>query len=144
MHTADLGITSDVLGSLFWMLLGKMPGPTSRKEQCSCLFLDLKAYYARVKPDSQLDNLTVSMIQKAKAKSPKLRAKAAEARFLVPYALEACAKFLDAGDLYEGTVIQLFQHLNSCYGNLSQESFNADSLKDHSKILFAIRFPGAV
>ena len=118
LHIVDLGIACDILGSLFMFLLSKFPG-ASKAAKCSALFLDIKSYYSRVKPDSQLDNLKMSMIKKQKAKSPKLRAKAAEARFLVPYALEAVNKFLSATDIYENTVINLVKNLHKCYENLS-------------------------
>lgn len=140
LHCADLGITADVLGSLFKYLLDKMEG-TTQGIRCGNLFLAIKEFYSRVNPDSQLDNLTLKMIKKDKAKTPKLRAKAAESRYLVPFALEAVGRWLSPDDTYEATIINLVKNLHGCYENLSQEAFSADSLKSHSTkfcILYSI------
>eukprot|EP00972_Heterocapsa_arctica_P008398 1226455-Heterocapsa_arctica.AAC.1 len=90
LHTVDIGVNCDFLGNMCLMLLPKMIGK-NMKAQCRALFLLVKEYYKEFKPESRLDNLTYLMIRKKATSSPKLRAKAAEARRLVPIA-EALAR----------------------------------------------------
>jgi hypothetical protein len=137
LHVADLGVTADVLGNIFKMLLGKMAGGTD-KDRCGNLFLDIITYYNNTAVDSRLDNLTLSMLGKA-GKPPKLRAKGAEARFLVPYALEATQRLLAQDHPVEGAARQLVAHLAACYDCLSSATFNAAVLRENSR-KFALLF----
>ena len=65
-------------------------------------------------------------------KPARLRARAAEARHLMPFAVELATRFLDDSPL-ESTLKTCTYHLQSCYENLSVIKFNAASLRDHSR-----------
>ena len=132
LHCADQGITADFLGSLFCTLLSKMEGG-NKVQRCRSLFRDIQDYYRRNPVDSRLDNLSLSMFMGGQGKAPKLKAKAAEARFLVPYALEAANRLLDATDPVESTIRQCALHLHLCYECLSQEQYDANALKEHCR-----------
>ena len=84
LHCCDLGVCADFLGNAFWHILEFMPGQ-SRDQRVSALFLKMRQYYEDHGVDSRLDNLTDLMLRKGPSKSPKLRAKAAEARGLVSF-----------------------------------------------------------
>ena len=71
----------------------------------------MQAYYKEGQPSSRLQNLTLLMIRKSTSSSPKLRAKAAEARSLVSFA-RAIAEEL------EKTIKQAARLLEVCYQNL--------------------------
>jgi 5-carboxymethyl-2-hydroxymuconate isomerase len=132
LHTADLGIAQDFLGSLFQVLLGKMPADTP-KDRCAALFLHMQQYY-RDHPQvpSKLDQLTLLMIRKKPSKPPKLRSRAGESRGLILFGLLMAEQWLDATDLYEGTMIKAAQSLWDCYCQLSPTNFHQATLKKHA------------
>ena len=70
---------------------------------------------------------------------PKLRAKAAEARLLVPFLKEHTLLML--GDSEMGSTVKAAAHeLENCYSCLSRETFSSQTLKDASRrfcILYA-------
>ena len=125
LHTADKGVTADFLGSYFKYLLRFFPG-TTIKQRCSNLFLDIQRYYQANAVETQLQNLVPTMLGK-KQQKPKFNGKAAEARFLMPYVVETCARFLGQSEL-EVTVAAAAEALNNCYKNLSAAVFDADDL----------------
>ena len=88
LHTMDLGVTADFLGNLFYHLVR---GPdyiegSTQEQRVRNLFVTMQAYNKEGQPSSRLQNLTLLMIRKSTSSSPKLRAKAAEARSLVSFA----------------------------------------------------------
>ena len=85
LHTVDLGVAQDILGNLLWESMLLEAG--TRPQQLQGLWSKVKAYYQQHKPASQLENLTFDMIYKA-GRSPKLRAKGGETRYLVPFGAE--------------------------------------------------------
>ena len=131
LHTADKGVTADFLGSLFNLLLTKMPGD-NREQRRTTFFLELQDWYKNNPVDSKLDNLTSGMIGK-KNGPYSLKAKAAEARALVPFAVYASNRWLSEELPMEGTVQQAAYHLQACYSQLSRASFNHETLKQHSR-----------
>jgi hypothetical protein len=132
LHSADLGVACSFLGNLFYMLLDKFDAP-SKAGRCAQLFLEMQAWYHRTSATSRLDNLTLSML-KATGKTPKLRAKAAEARTLVGFARElAEAKLCDAAPA-ELAAKQCAVHLAKCYESLSAQHFDADSLSRNCRL----------
>ena len=84
LHTMDQGVLADIVGNVLWDALPLM-GARSRAEQAKVLWAMVKAYYAEAKVPSKLDNLTEEMI-KAPGKAPKQRGKAAQVRYLLPFA----------------------------------------------------------
>ena len=132
LHTMDLGVTCDFLASLFFALLPKLPGG-SEEMQCSSLFRDIQTYYRdHEEVTSKLDNLTLSMLGK-KSKGPKLRAKAAEARFLVPFAKQAANRYFADDVPCEKAIKDATNQLAACYDCLSGASYSSEALKDHSR-----------
>jgi hypothetical protein len=87
------------------------------------------------KTDNRLDTHAVTLIKQEGSRSPKRRAKAAEARVLVPFAHELAIDLLDAANPMEATVMQCAAHLQECYNSLSVATFNADVLAEQSRKL---------
>jgi hypothetical protein len=131
LHTADLGVTANFLGNLFLEALSKYPG-RSQKEQCSALFVDVVKYYKDNQITSRLDNLYPSMICQS-GKQPKLRGKAAECRYLVPFAKLLVTNHFSDENVYEKTIKQATFALNKCYDCLSMHRFSAEVLANSSK-----------
>ena len=135
LHTADLGISSDALGSTMWVVLEKkMPG-ASRNDRLKNLWAHMRAYYAEHQPSSRLDALTVTMIKQDK-KYPKLRCKAGEARDLIPWLKALAEEFFDVADPYEGAIIALSRELSSCYSCLY--AFDPEKLKQSARRFAAL------
>ena len=131
LHIADLGVTCDFGGNLFSMTSCNYPGGT-HEERCTQLYHDICAFYKKEKVDSKLDMLTPTMIQAKGDKPPKLRAKAAEARYLVPFFVEHADKMLGDSEL-ERTVKEAARALASCYSCLSKDNFDPNTLRDASR-----------
>ena len=103
-------------------------------ERCKELWRRLQAFYKNRKVESKLDNLTLLMIQKQKSAPPKLRAKAAELRCLIPFIQDMALEFFDDGDAKENCAKQLVVLLNGCYSALSSDVvFAADLLADRCR-----------
>ncbi len=133
LHTADLGVTLDFLGNLFWLLLPKM-GPKSRPEQIKALFLAIQAWY-KEHPDlpGKLDHLTEPMLRKTPMAPPRLKAYGAEARGLVGFGKWAAHHWLNTADPFEQAVVLAADALAACYSCLSHgQIFAKDLLKKHS------------
>ena len=131
LHCADIGVSLDWLGNLFWAVLSKYPG-ASKKERCSNLWLDIQAYYATRELPGKLDNLTLSMI-KAQGKGPKLRARAGEARGLIEFACQVAESKLSDDDVYEHTIKLCAKHLHACYDCLSRDNFSHEIMAANCK-----------
>jgi hypothetical protein len=122
LHVADQGISANFLGSLFSVLIDKMPG-SSKDDRLASLFADIQKFYKNTGCQSRLENLTHTMIRKNGSSTPKLRGRGADIRALVPYGLDAARRFLDSSDPLESTVEHMAVHLNECYKLLSREAF---------------------
>lgn len=85
LHTMDLGVTQVALGALFYLYLlkGNLPGRAIAKK-VPALWAKVQAYNKQYKPPSCLSGLTIEMIKRQK-KTPCLKAKGAETRYLVPF-----------------------------------------------------------
>ena len=83
----DLGVTQEVLGSVLFEALGTFARGRGRTAQVQDLLVKLKEHHGRMRTPNRLNALTVDMI-KRDGKAPKMRAKGAETRHLVPFALE--------------------------------------------------------
>ena len=133
LHVADLGITCNFLGGLFKLLLRKMEG-RNESDRCSQLFLRMQQFYKENKTESRLDNLTLSMLRADQAKKgPKLRAKGAEARGLVPFAAELADQLLRDDDEEERAAKLAARALHACYQNLSTAVYDAARMAHHSR-----------
>ena len=63
LHALDLGVTQEVLGSIFWESLGVFAKGRNRALQVAELFRLMKEHYVRVGTSNRLSNLTVEMIK---------------------------------------------------------------------------------
>jgi hypothetical protein len=130
LHVADQGISANFLGSLFSVLIDKMPG-SSKDDRLASLFADIQNFYKTTGCQSKLDGLTHTMIQKNATSTPKLRGRGADIRALVPYGLEAAERLLDSADPLESTVMQMAVHLNECYKLLSRAMYQHSALAEN-------------
>jgi hypothetical protein len=126
LHTVDLGVGADCLGNLFVESLQFMPG-ASKKEKVLSLWGRIRSFYKECAPASQLQTLTPEMLQMA-GRPPKLRAKAAECRYLLPFGA-ALAKQFAGESPHCSTVYQLFQNLLTLATLLPQETWDAAKAK---------------
>lgn len=93
LHALDLGITQDALGNAIWEFMnsGAIEGRT-QQARLSSLWMLLKSHYKTLKTPNQLQGLTLDMLKRP-GKGPRLRAKGAETRGVVSFAVE-CATAL--------------------------------------------------
>ena len=109
MHCVDLGVAQDLIGNLFHEIEQRLPG-VNRDARVAALLGRLKEYYKTLpRSASRLTNLTSEMIQQPK-KGPKLRAKAAETRHLIPFCAALAREFCGP-DAHSRTRAGLFEHL---------------------------------
>ena len=130
LHAVDQGCAADFLGSLLWVLLRLFPGATL-KLRCGALFRDIKGFYAEHKTESRYDNLTVKMFKTKQGY--KLRGKAAEVRGLIPWAKQACERFLRDDNEEHSTIKNACFALAACYEQLSREVFDVNVMASQSK-----------
>lgn len=128
LHCVDLGVAADFLGNLFRALLIHMPG-NSMAERCQQLFREILAWYKAQKCVSRLDQLTLTMIQKQSSKPPKLRAKAAEARALIPFGLDAAERWLVEPTPVNQAIRVAAKSLAECYSHLAPEVYDPAKLR---------------
>eukprot|EP00974_Lingulodinium_polyedra_P051570 4961493-Lingulodinium_polyedra.AAC.1 len=89
LHCCDLGCSQDALGNLMWEAVrevGFVPG-ANIQERVRSLWILLKEHYKTLKTPCCLQALSIEMIKQT-GKPPKLRAKGAETRGLVPFGVE--------------------------------------------------------
>ena len=122
MHCVDLGVGQDMLGQLFWDILPLLGG-ANRDEQVGLLWSRVRAFYAQHKPASQLKGLTAEMLRVGR-KAPKLRSKAAECRYLLPFGAALAAEMAD-GTEYRATVAAVAQKLLDLANLVAAEVFDA-------------------
>jgi hypothetical protein len=125
LHTVDKGVAATFLGSYLKYLSTKFPGGNV-KERMANLFLDVQQYYGDNDVTSRLDNLKWCMLGKP-GKNPCLNCKAAEARFLVPYAHQSAQRLLDNSPI-EQTIKEMAAELSSCYDFLSRARYDQNLL----------------
>lgn len=126
LHCADLGVACDFLGNVFWHIT------QGKADKIRELYKNIQQFYKAQNTQSRLDGLTALMLRKKSSHSPKLRAKAAEARYLVPFAAQLTEEKFVGGDEVEVTIKNAAHHLNECYKQLHQSLFHPDKLKRHS------------
>lgn len=130
LHIVDIGVATDFLAGLLLLICQKLPGP-SRQARIDLLWEMIQQFYKDTGATSRLDMLKHSMLQQPK-RYPKLRARAAEARGLIPFGLLMARAWLGDTEL-EATAKGAMEELNSCFEMLSPAAFNADTLAFHSK-----------
>ena len=88
---------------------------------------EIQAFYKANNTQSRLPKLVPTMIRaevQGKLKSPKLRAKAGEARELIPCQLLIAQKFCDVDSTVEATMVQASQQLYNLYDCLSARQWS--------------------
>ena len=134
LHAADLGITSDFMGSFMYYLQSEKIRGASTKIRCSKLYSDLEAFYQRTGCEDRLPKLLPTMlraVEQGKAKPPKLRAKAGEARALVPYMIELANKYLDMSKEHEATMFRASEALQAIYNGLSTTTWDVHRFQEN-------------
>ena len=128
LHTLDLGVTQDVAGHVLWECMHELY--TGNPEQkLAQLKAKLRQYYQEFHAGSQIDNLTKEMLKKP-GKAPKLRAKGAETRHLVPFLVILCNEAAPArADAHGRTRAQMSAALMDFYLQLGHQPFNAAAAK---------------
>ena len=117
----DLEVSADFLGGLFSFIVDKKM--ETAKNRCCNFFKDIQSYYKRSGSQSKLPCLTPLMLRKQKAKFPKLRAKAGEARDLIAFAKEI-SEVCSAADAFEEAIKRTVHHLKNCYDCLSRDGWS--------------------
>ena len=131
LHVCDLGIAADFLGNFLLLVSAKFEG-AGHKSRVAAMWLHIRAWYVEHQVENRLDSLDPAMSQSGPRKPPKLRAKAAQARWLVPYAPFAAAELLGDSDV-EITAKAMAVELAACYSLLSPENFEHSKLAEHCR-----------
>ena len=97
LHAMDLGVSQDILGNLFWEMVWTpgVLGGGNQEARTQALWVLVKAHYKAMKTENRLQKLTLTMIR-TDSKPPKMRAKGAETRNLIPFGVEAARLLADA------------------------------------------------
>jgi hypothetical protein len=93
----------------------------------------MREYYRAKKPASQLQQLTVEML-KAPGKPAKLRSKAAECRYLIPFGVQVANEHRD-GTPYRETVFHVINYLGEIQKLLTQQPFPQGQCAEYSRKL---------
>ena len=123
LHTIDLGITSHILGNVFFIfgVLRAAYGGGTYKERVDRLAEKMTAWYKRTKCSSRLQgHLTLDRIREGGG-WPKLKGKTAALRHLSRFALEVVVTNHDGSD-YDTRVQALVQLLVAFYDILESSS----------------------
>ena len=123
LHAVDLGVGQSIVGNVLWECLDILFPNLSKKDQVKALYLKLKAWYKTAKPPSQLDGLTVEMLT-LPGKGPKLRSKAGECRYLIPFAA-LIARECDDGTVRRKTIRNLTEQFLQVAVIISAEPYDA-------------------
>lgn len=126
LHCVDQGTCSDTLGNIFHYFLPRLDGANQR-DKVKTLFLKMLEFYKRKNVDSQFQDLTLLMIVQPK-KGPKLRARAAEARALVPFARELAEAYCDEEKPKDVAVRAVARKLEAVYDQLSGAVYVAERM----------------
>ena len=110
LHVLDLGVAAHVLGNLFWLIIKRRRGGT-QESRAKTLSSEIESWHSDRNQTSGLRGpLTVKRLRNENSKYPKLKAKGASVRSLIPCALDM-ARANDLGER-EIAVVQL---LNEFY-----------------------------
>ena len=140
LHSADLGITPDFLGNLFYyLMMHHMPG-RNKPERTAELWKEIQGLYEQLDITDRLQNSTTTMIIKKSGKSPKLRASAAQARALVKVAQELVQRHLRMDNPMEQAMIVATKALFECYQSLSSSSIFWEDILPVQSRKFASQF----
>ena len=131
LHVVDLGVACDFLGNVLLLLSKKFTGAT-HKARVGAMWQHIQGWYTDQAVENRLDNLYPTMLQAKASNPPKLRAKAAQARGLVPYASFAAAELLESGPV-DALAASMATELAACYECLSPTKFDHEVLAFHCR-----------
>ena len=117
MHCVDLGVAQDLIGNLFFEIQQSLPG-ANMDDRVAVLMGRLRGYFKTLPPSaSRLSNRTSEMIKQPQ-KGPKLRAKAAETRHLIPFSASLAHEWCGP-DAHSRTRAGLFENLYTLATHIS-------------------------
>jgi len=120
LHACDLGIGADICGNIFKAVMPFLEG-SNQEKRIQSLWREIKQWYSANMVESKIDKLCASHFLKEK-KSPKLSAKAASIRQLIPFLQYITEKLFQNTDdrvtEYHRTVLHLARSLNEAYALL--------------------------
>ena len=120
MHTCCLGIVQDLAGNILWDLFKSLKGTFRQPDgACSKLLNMIKICSHELQAEAPLNNLTVFMIRGAANKKPKLKAKAAENRRLVPVLRLMLQKCFEVATPYEVKRLQCLEAMCKIYEEMA-------------------------
>lgn len=135
LHCMDLGVSQDILGNIFSEALDWVCAGTSRKNRVVDLWRRIKQYYKEFQPGTMLQGLTVEMIKQT-GKAPKLRAKGAETRHLVPFAVLLAQEIQEIReDSHGNTVLKIASCLFDLYNLFAARPVDYKACTDASRRL---------
>ncbi len=128
LHVVDLGIAADCAGQILWQVQLRLPGNTVA-ERIKALFLEMKEYYGDVHSPDQLGTLTETMLRKNSTSAPKLKAKGAEVRKLIPFLARVANRYLNDPAKPEDEAQRVcVAHLLQCYEALRAHPYDKEKL----------------
>ena len=146
LHCMDLGCTQDILGNICFEALQWVCKGSSRKEQVSDLWGQIQQYYKEFSPPTMLQGLTVEMIKRQK-KAPKLKAKGAETRHLVPFGVLLAIEMQKVRkDTHANIVLKVAEGLFGLYELFSVRPVPHQAIADGCRrlcLLYSSLNPGA-
>lgn len=93
MHTVDLGLTLNLLGSIMWELV--FEGPGSVRSNFGAMWQSILRTYARLGTRHRINNMVLGQFWRPGDYAALIRVKAAEARDLVPVMISICEAAYD-------------------------------------------------
>ena len=124
LHAMDIGVSQTILGNVLWESLDMLFPGISKKLQVTELWKKLRAWYKDNKPPAQFDALTIEML-KLPGKGPKLRSKAAECRYLLPFGV-LVARECNDGSQHRVAVCGAMESLFNLAVTMSTDPYNSD------------------
>ena len=116
LHALDLGCAQDIVGNVMWsyMQSGCCIGP-NRKAHIDYIVKKMKMHYKAMHTPNRLQTLTKDMLNQ-RNKGPKLRAKGAETRNVVPFAVQLAQELHQYDPTPENeTILQMVASLMDYY-----------------------------
>jgi hypothetical protein len=129
LHTADLGVSQLAVGHVLWESL-KLVHNGTYTEAIVVLAARLKAFYQEFKPSTRIGHLSLEMIRR-RGSCPKLRAKGAECRHVIGFAVILAAEFRDEACLHSKTRHLMIRELFDFYLCLGRVPFDHERCKRH-------------
>ena len=135
LHACDLGSAADAVGAFFCELVNGKSGflnGATQQQRVAQLWSRIRKMYCEMRTPNRLQTLTPEMIRKKKKGSkPKLRAKAAEMRHLVPIAVKLATQFHEhVGSVYSKTILDMLSRLLDFYMSIGIPAFDANTTFD--------------